>query len=664
MARFVYKRCVFLAALSVCASRAQATLYTDLLASNSSISNSTEDVVQNGTSYLTVFKPTPPTSNVHNPAITTNGGYTSNDAFTYEIDPSPVISSTTTEKVDTRVSHADDSTGLTFDSVKYLGFALNIPSANFGAQVVDQAGVQIAQWWQGSPYSPPLALDLTGESNGKATFELEVHNDTTLGNPSSVPVNLLTGTIPFDTWNTFEIETYMDYNGSGEVALWENGTKLVDWTGAVGYNPSTIPYKNPPQGTANPNTAFDVFFGPYRPTQNTEQIENFDDVRWANTLADATPVPQATVTLSPTSSLSVVSDGDIGGALSSSLLFSGGTLAVTSSFTSGRSITIGSAGGTIDVAPGTTFGIGNSLTWSGGMLNVTDSGTLSIAQTGGSVSVATGSALNIAAGSKVMVGGSVDPFTDSTNSNQHVAIVNNGSLTIAGVSSTINGITGSGSLTIGNGTTANTVRLATNSGQSTVNSLSILGNSTLDLTNNHLIINYGSGSDPIASIAAEIKSGFNGGAWNGHGIISSTAGANSGYGLGYADSADPGDPAGLSSGTIEIKYTLLGDANLSGVVDGTDFGIVAANFNKGVSSWDQGDFNYDGVVDGTDFGYLAANFNKGAAGADAVAALDAFAAANGLLADVPEPGVIAIGIAGAMALTMRRRPIKRRILSL
>jgi hypothetical protein len=52
-------------------------------------------------------------------------------------------------------------------------------------------------------------------------------------------------------------------------------------------------------------------------------------------------------------------------------------------------------------------------------------------------------------------------------------------------------------------------------------------------------------------------------------------------------------------------------------VDGTDFGIVAANFNMGVNGWDQGDFNYDGVVDGTDFGDVAANFNQGVSGAAA-----------------------------------------------
>jgi hypothetical protein len=50
------------------------------------------------------------------------------------------------------------------------------------------------------------------------------------------------------------------------------------------------------------------------------------------------------------------------------------------------------------------------------------------------------------------------------------------------------------------------------------------------------------------------------------GITSSAAQTNStSYGIGYADFADANNPAGLSSGQIEIKYTLLGDANLDGV---------------------------------------------------------------------------------------------------
>jgi hypothetical protein len=157
-----------------------------------------------------------------------------------------------------------------------------------------------------------------------------------------------------------------------------------------------------------------------------------------------------------------------------------------------------------------------------------------------------------------------------------------------------------------------------------------------------------------------LKTGYNGGLWNGAGGIDSSAAAannanssNLQYGVGYADAADPGNPAGLSSGTIEIKYTLLGDANLSGVVDGTDFGIVAANFNKGVTGWDQGDFNYNNVVDGTDFGDLAANFNKGASGA-AWDALVAFAQANGLMADVPEPAGALLMLIGVPIMLRRR----------
>jgi hypothetical protein len=83
---------------------------------------------------------------------------------------------------------------------------------------------------------------------------------------------------------------------------------------------------------------------------------------------------------------------------------------------------------------------------------------------------------------------------------------------------------------------------------------------------------------------------------------------------------------------------------------------LAANFNKGVTGWDQGDFDYNNIVNGSDFADLAANFNKGASGAASVAALDAFAAANGLLADVPEPSsATLIGVASAAFFLRRRR---------
>jgi hypothetical protein len=240
--------------------------------------------------------------------------------------------------------------------------------------------------------------------------------------------------------------------------------------------------------------------------------------------------------------------------------------------------------------------------------------------------------------------------------------LNLGAVTVTGSGAMITGITGPGTLTLGDGVNATNLQLASNSGGSSESSLIIQSGSTLDITNNHLIINYGSGPDPIATIAGYIETGYAGGTWNGPGIDSSTAAlsANSNYGIGYADGAD-GVVAGLSSGQIEIKYTLLGDANLDGVVNGEDFTVLVANLGKSVTAWDEGDFNYDGVVSGEDFTSLVSDLGKAANGADItlpasdLAAIDAFAAANGLMADVPEPASVGLLLATGIGCLSRRR---------
>jgi hypothetical protein len=192
-------------------------------------------------------------------------------------------------------------------------------------------------------------------------------------------------------------------------------------------------------------------------------------------------------------------------------------------------------------------------------------------------------------------------------------------------------------------------------------SLTIAGNGVLDVGNNHIIITYGA-SDPITTIAGYIASGYNAGHWNGPGIISSAAQIKTNgllYGVGYADAKD-NVVSGLASGQIEVAYTLLGDANLDGLVNGSDFNILAANFNQSITGWDQGDFNYDGLVNASDFNELAANFNQGVSGAAStgdVAALDAFAVANGLslpTSGVPEPASAALLLVGAASLLSRR----------
>lgn len=176
----------------------------------------------------------------------------------------------------------------------------------------------------------------------------------------------------------------------------------------------------------------------------------------------------------------------------------------------------------------------------------------------------------------------------------------------------------------------------------------------LDVQHETVLVKYGGGTDPIASIKAQIIGGYAGGSWTGStGITSSTAALNPGvYGVGYADSADPGNPAGLPAGTIEIKYTLLGDANLDGTVNTLDFNALAANFNGSGKVWAQGDFGYDGKVNALDFNAIAANFGM----TTPAPALGSFAAANGLSLNVPEPMSVGLLVVAGVGALGRRRP--------
>ncbi len=183
---------------------------------------------------------------------------------------------------------------------------------------------------------------------------------------------------------------------------------------------------------------------------------------------------------------------------------------------------------------------------------------------------------------------------------------------------------------------------------SIVTSLTISTGATLDLGDNDFIIDYTTAS-PLAGVISGIATGSAGGLWNGLGINSSAAAANSSTALGVAEAGDllSEFPAIFSGQTVDatsvlIRYTLRGDADLNGQVNLDDFTRLAAGFGSS-SSWSSGDSNYDGATNLDDFTALAANFGSSLP-------------ADSPRAAIPEPVAGAVlGSIGFACLALRRR---------
>jgi hypothetical protein len=146
-----------------------------------------------------------------------------------------------------------------------------------------------------------------------------------------------------------------------------------------------------------------------------------------------------------------------------------------------------------------------------------------------------------------------------------------------------------------------------------------LAGTTLDIGRSTLFITYG-GADPLSVIQTYLQNGYSSGTWAGtptasNGVITSLAAElnpNHNTAIGYADA---GDGTGINPvpNTIELSYTLLGDANLDGLVNSVDLQRLLSNFNSS-GSWTGGDFNYDGMVNSADLQDLLSNFNTSLSG--------------------------------------------------
>jgi autotransporter-associated beta strand protein len=234
--------------------------------------------------------------------------------------------------------------------------------------------------------------------------------------------------------------------------------------------------------------------------------------------------------------------------------------------------------------------------------------------------------------------------------------------------------TGAGRVTLGGAVNSFAGALAVNQGVlavglnggnsrvANVNGLTIGSNANLDLTDNDLVVR---GTSP-ATVEQLVAAGYNGGAWNGTtAIISSTAAANQWiYTLGVADNARL-NLLSFSGQTLTgtealVKYTIVGDADLSGAVNAADFARFRAGFaNEMPDAWTFGDFNYSGVVDAADWNLFMFGFHNQPGSSlttDFASQMITFAVDNGLdFTLVPEPTNLALLALGAGALMRRRR---------
>ena len=198
----------------------------------------------------------------------------------------------------------------------------------------------------------------------------------------------------------------------------------------------------------------------------------------------------------------------------------------------------------------------------------------------------------------------------------------------------------------------------TSAGTSNVKRLGISGGTApiarLDVTNNAFVVDY-TDTSPLPTIQAQITSAYNGGAWNGNGITSSSANASQfavGFGEASALASVPAIFGTVDSTAVLFRHTRYGDANLDGQVNLADFNRLASNFGASGAVWTQGDFNYDGNVNLTDFNRLASNFGLSASGPEVTPQDWAR-----LGAAIPEP--VGASVMGVAMLALSRRARRR-----
>jgi GH35 family endo-1,4-beta-xylanase len=152
------------------------------------------------------------------------------------------------------------------------------------------------------------------------------------------------------------------------------------------------------------------------------------------------------------------------------------------------------------------------------------------------------------------------------------------------------------------------------SGATAAPTFTIDSTSTLDLADNDMAILYGTGTSPLANVAANLSEAYNGGLWNDPGLTSSVARNSGGVtALAYGEASALGlstfDGLTLGGNAVLVKYTLMGDTQLRGSVGIGDYDTVLSNYGT-AQGWTGGNFHYGGTVGIGDYDAVMSNYGK------------------------------------------------------
>jgi hypothetical protein len=231
---------------------------------------------------------------------------------------------TQTQKVMHQIDQEGSEDWIPFNEKRYIGFAFRTAQDEAYAQAPqrsDEAGhgsTIVFQFWQGSPFSPPVAAlleddgDRDGDGKGDLRMDFVIRNDSSPSCPSD---NLLKNFIHIPGFAIKRghwykliimiIPRHNDTSGDGELKVWmadagyiaDGGsssnvnwnatpTLLIHWIGKIGYSPELYLYCHEKPGDPKRHRASNhmiASIGLYRNQQPTRMKVFFDQIRVSTT---------------------------------------------------------------------------------------------------------------------------------------------------------------------------------------------------------------------------------------------------------------------------------------------------------------------------------------------------------------------------------------------